>query len=84
MAPMPESRVLVAGASGLLGSVIVKKLLAAGVPVRALGRDAAKLAPSRLKRRSRPAAHRMPCKTERRYLLGDIPMFDDLAAPQAE
>jgi uncharacterized protein YbjT (DUF2867 family) len=44
-ASMPESRVLVAGASGQLGSVIAKKLLAAGVPVRALGRDAAKLAP---------------------------------------
>src|SRR5438105_1364654 len=42
---MSESRVLVAGASGQLGGVIAKKLLAAGAPVRALGRDAAKLAP---------------------------------------
>src|SRR5262245_24877288 len=42
---MPEPRVLVAGASGQLGSVIVKKLLAAGVPVRALARSREKLAP---------------------------------------
>lgn len=42
---MAESRVLVAGASGLLGGVITRKLLAAGVPVRALGRNADKLAP---------------------------------------
>ena len=40
---MPESRVLVAGANGQLGSVIVRKLAAAGVPVRALGRNAQKL-----------------------------------------
>ena len=42
---MAESRVLVAGASGLLGGAITRKLLAAGVPVRALGRHAAKLEP---------------------------------------
>ena len=40
---MPQP-VLVAGASGQLGQVIVQKLLAAGVPVRALARDANKLA----------------------------------------
>jgi uncharacterized protein YbjT (DUF2867 family) len=40
---MAESRVLVAGASGQLGKVIVRKLLAAGVPVRALGRRREKL-----------------------------------------
>jgi len=39
-----ESRVLVAGANGQLGSVIVRKLAAAGVPVRAVGRNAQKLA----------------------------------------
>ena len=43
-AAMSESRVLVAGANGQLGSVIVRKLLAAGIPVRALGRNADKLA----------------------------------------
>ena len=37
--------VLVAGATGQLGRVIVQKLLATGVPVRALARNAAKLAP---------------------------------------
>lgn len=42
---MPENRVLVAGATGQLGSVIVRKLLAAGIPVRALARNAEKLAP---------------------------------------
>ena len=40
---MPESRVLVAGASGQLGRMIVRKLLAAGVPVRALARRREKL-----------------------------------------
>jgi uncharacterized protein YbjT (DUF2867 family) len=40
---MPESRVLVAGASGQLGKVIARKLLSAGVPVRALGRNREKL-----------------------------------------
>ena len=40
---MAESRVLVAGANGQLGSVIVRKLAAAGVPVRAVGRNAQKL-----------------------------------------
>ena len=40
---MAESRVLVAGANGQLGSVIVRKLAAAGVPVRAIGRNAQKL-----------------------------------------
>jgi uncharacterized protein YbjT (DUF2867 family) len=38
-----EPRVLVAGANGQLGSVIVRKLAAAGVPVRAVGRNAQKL-----------------------------------------
>jgi uncharacterized protein YbjT (DUF2867 family) len=42
---MPESRVLVVGATGQLGSVIVRKLLAAGVPVRAFARSTEKLAP---------------------------------------
>jgi len=42
---MPESRVLVVGATGQLGGVIARKLLAAGVPVRALARSAEKLAP---------------------------------------
>ncbi len=42
---MPESRVLVVGATGQLGSVITRKLLAAGVPVRAFARSAEKLAP---------------------------------------
>jgi uncharacterized protein YbjT (DUF2867 family) len=42
---MPEARVLVAGATGQLGSVIVRKLLTAGVPVRALARTREKLAP---------------------------------------
>lgn len=40
---MSESRVLVAGANGQLGSVIVRRLAAAGVPVRAVGRNAQKL-----------------------------------------
>jgi uncharacterized protein YbjT (DUF2867 family) len=39
-----ESRVLVAGATGQLGGVIVRKLVAAGVPVRALARNREKLA----------------------------------------
>ena len=42
---MTPLRVLVAGASGQLGRVIVQKLAADGVRVRALGRDAAKLQP---------------------------------------
>jgi uncharacterized protein YbjT (DUF2867 family) len=41
--PVPQPPVLVAGANGQLGSVIVRKLAAAGVPVRALGRNAEKL-----------------------------------------
>jgi uncharacterized protein YbjT (DUF2867 family) len=41
---VPESRVLVAGATGQLGSVVVRKLSAAGVPVRALARNREKLA----------------------------------------
>ena len=41
---MSEPRVLVAGATGLLGGVIVHKLAAAGVPVRALARNRDKLA----------------------------------------
>jgi uncharacterized protein YbjT (DUF2867 family) len=40
---MAESRVLVIGASGQLGTVIARKLLAAGVPVRALARRREKL-----------------------------------------
>lgn len=36
-------RVLVAGATGLLGGVVTRKLLASGVPVRALGRNRDKL-----------------------------------------
>jgi uncharacterized protein YbjT (DUF2867 family) len=40
---MAESRVLVAGANGQLGSVIARKLAATGVPVRAVGRNAQKL-----------------------------------------
>jgi len=40
---MTGDRVLVVGASGQLGSVITKKLLATGVPVRALARTRAKL-----------------------------------------
>ena len=38
-----NKRVLVAGASGQLGRMIVRKLLAAGVPVRALARRREKL-----------------------------------------
>jgi uncharacterized protein YbjT (DUF2867 family) len=38
-----ESRVLVAGATGQLGSMIARRLAAGGVPVRALARDAKKL-----------------------------------------
>ena len=37
--------ILVAGATGQLGRVIVQKLLSAGLPVRALARNLAKLAP---------------------------------------
>ena len=40
---MPESRVLVVGATGQLGQVITRKLLASGVPVRALARNREKL-----------------------------------------
>jgi NADH dehydrogenase len=39
-----ESRVLVAGATGQLGQVVVRKLAAAGIPVRALARNKDKLA----------------------------------------
>jgi uncharacterized protein YbjT (DUF2867 family) len=42
---MLESRVLVAGATGQLGGAIARKLIAAGIPVRALARSAEKLAP---------------------------------------
>jgi NADH dehydrogenase len=42
---MPESRVLVVGATGQLGGVIARKLLARGVPVRALARSRQKLEP---------------------------------------
>jgi uncharacterized protein YbjT (DUF2867 family) len=41
---MSDSRVLVVGATGLLGRVIVRKLIASGVPVRALARNADALA----------------------------------------
>jgi uncharacterized protein YbjT (DUF2867 family) len=41
---MNESRVLVVGATGQLGAVITRKLIAAGTPVRALARNAEKLA----------------------------------------
>ena len=40
---MAESRVLVVGATGQLGGTIVRKLVAAGVPVRALARNREKL-----------------------------------------
>jgi NADH dehydrogenase len=43
-ADINQSRVLVAGATGQLGRVIVRKLLASGRPVRALARNTAKLA----------------------------------------
>jgi uncharacterized protein YbjT (DUF2867 family) len=42
---MAESRVLVVGATGQLGSVIARKLLASGVPIRALARHQQKLQP---------------------------------------
>ena len=42
---MPEELVLVAGASGALGSVIVRRLLARGYRVRAMSRDPKKLQP---------------------------------------
>jgi uncharacterized protein YbjT (DUF2867 family) len=38
-------RVLVAGATGMLGGVIVRKLLMGGIPVRAIGRNRATLQP---------------------------------------
>ena len=41
---MSDSRVLVVGGTGLLGRVIVRKLIASGVPVRALARNADALA----------------------------------------
>src|SRR4051812_1646110 len=41
---MNGSRILVAGATGQLGSVITRKLIAAGTKVRALARNAEKLA----------------------------------------
>jgi uncharacterized protein YbjT (DUF2867 family) len=42
--PMTTSRVLVVGASGQLGRVIVQKLVDSGTPVRALARNAGRLA----------------------------------------
>lgn len=36
--------ILVAGATGVLGGMVVRKLLAAGIPVRAVGRNTGKLA----------------------------------------
>jgi uncharacterized protein YbjT (DUF2867 family) len=44
MTSTSTSRILVAGASGQLGRVITRKLLESGVPVRALGRRAERLA----------------------------------------
>lgn len=41
---MNTSRVLVAGATGQLGQVIVRKLVTSGTPVRALARDGGRLA----------------------------------------
>jgi uncharacterized protein YbjT (DUF2867 family) len=43
MTPSP-GRILVAGATGLAGGQVTRRLLAAGVPVRALGRNREKLA----------------------------------------
>jgi NADH dehydrogenase len=42
---MPEPPILVVGATGLLGGVIARKLIAAGTPIRALGRNRQKLEP---------------------------------------
>ena len=42
---MPDELILVAGASGALGSVIVRRLLTDGYRVRAMSRDAKKLQP---------------------------------------
>jgi NADH dehydrogenase len=42
---MSDSRVLVVGATGQLGGVIARKLMAAGVPIRALARNGEKLKP---------------------------------------
>lgn len=39
-----KQRVLVAGATGQVGGIVARKLLAAGIPVRALGRNREKLA----------------------------------------
>ena len=39
-----ETRILVAGATGQVGGLVARKLLAAGIPVRALGRNREKLA----------------------------------------
>lgn len=39
-----ESRILVAGATGQVGGLVARKLMAAGIPVRALGRNPDKLA----------------------------------------
>jgi uncharacterized protein YbjT (DUF2867 family) len=39
-----EPRILVAGATGQVGGIVARKLLAAGLPVRALGRNREKLA----------------------------------------
>jgi NADH dehydrogenase len=39
-----EQRILVAGATGQVGGIVARKLLAAGIPVRALGRHREKLA----------------------------------------
>src|SRR5262245_46794588 len=42
---MPTSRVLVVGATGQLGGAIARRLMAQGVPIRALARNSDKLAP---------------------------------------
>jgi uncharacterized protein YbjT (DUF2867 family) len=42
---MAESRILVAGASGQLGGVIARKLIADGVPIRAMARNLQRLQP---------------------------------------
>lgn len=44
MSPESRDRILVAGANGMLGSAIARKVLAVGWPLRALSRDAVKLA----------------------------------------
>ena len=52
---MSESRVLVVGATGQLGGVIARKLIASGTQVRALARNRDLLAHLRPRRRSHPS-----------------------------